>query len=81
MEATPGYFYGGETLARAIDASVPGVRIAIVFRDPVSRLVSPVGNFTPPSKSADKVKFGSCDSKCGFFGSSNFTDALLPLSW
>ena len=40
IEATPGYFYGGGALARALDAAVPGVRVVIVLREPVSRLVS-----------------------------------------
>ena len=40
VEATPGYFYGGAALARAIDRSVPGVRVVIVLREPVARLIS-----------------------------------------
>jgi hypothetical protein len=40
IEATPGYFYGGAPLARALDDAVPGVRVVIVLREPVARLVS-----------------------------------------
>ena len=40
MEATPGYFYGAARVARAIDQTLPGVRIVVMLREPVSRLVS-----------------------------------------
>lgn len=40
LEATPGYFYGGRALADNLAAAVPGVRIIVVLREPVSRLVS-----------------------------------------
>ncbi len=40
MESTPGYFFGGQPLAQAIDQACPGVKIAIVLREPVSRLLS-----------------------------------------
>jgi hypothetical protein len=40
MEATPGYFYGGRILAEALRDTVPGVRVVILLREPVSRLVS-----------------------------------------
>jgi len=40
MEATPGYFYGGEALAREIDSRLPFVKIVVVLRDPASRLIS-----------------------------------------
>ena len=40
VEATPGYFYGGERMARGIDAALPDVRPAIVLREPGSRAYS-----------------------------------------
>lgn len=40
MEATPGYFYGGDRLAPAMNESLPDLRVLVVFRDPVDRLVS-----------------------------------------
>lgn len=40
LEATPGYFYGGASLAMAINESLPGARIVILLRDPVERFFS-----------------------------------------
>ena len=40
MEATPGYFYGGTGLASKIYTTLPGVRIVIILREPLSRLIS-----------------------------------------
>lgn len=40
MEATPGYFYGADALAAALDRALPGVRVLLVLREPVDRLVS-----------------------------------------
>jgi hypothetical protein len=40
VEATPSYFYGGEELARGIDEALPGVRIAVILREPGSRAYS-----------------------------------------
>jgi hypothetical protein len=41
MEATPGYFYGGLPLAKAIyDVSQKDCKVLIIFREPVSRLLS-----------------------------------------
>jgi Sulfotransferase domain len=40
VEATPSYFYGGEPLARGIDAALPGVKIAVILREPGSRAYS-----------------------------------------
>lgn len=40
MEATPGYFYGGDLLAAALDRALPEVRILLVLREPVDRLMS-----------------------------------------
>jgi Sulfotransferase domain len=40
VEATPGYFYGGERVARGIDAALPDVRVAIVLREPGARAYS-----------------------------------------
>lgn len=37
MEASPGYFFGGRQIARAMDEALPGVRIVVVLRDPVER--------------------------------------------
>lgn len=39
MESTPGYFYGPEIPA-VIDRTLPGVKIVLVFRDPVDRFFS-----------------------------------------
>jgi hypothetical protein len=40
LEATPGYFYGGEALAERIAATLDGVRVLLMFREPVDRLRS-----------------------------------------
>lgn len=41
MESTPGYFCGGEEVARTIDQTLAGdVKILLMFREPVSRLIS-----------------------------------------
>jgi hypothetical protein len=40
VEGTPDYFYGGEPMARGIDAALPGVRIAVILREPGSRAYS-----------------------------------------
>jgi hypothetical protein len=40
MEASPGYFHGGEPLAQAIKSLLGDVRIVICLRDPVDRLLS-----------------------------------------
>ena len=40
MEATPGYMFGGETIARAIDETLPEARIIIMLRDPIARASS-----------------------------------------
>ena len=40
MEASPGYFYGGATVARAIKDTLGPVKILLIFRDPVQRLLS-----------------------------------------
>ena len=40
MEATPGYFYGGSTIAPELDRALPDVKILIALREPVDRLVS-----------------------------------------
>jgi hypothetical protein len=40
IEGTPSYFYGGERMARGIEAAVPGVRILVVLREPGARAFS-----------------------------------------
>jgi hypothetical protein len=40
MEASPGYFYGGATVARAIKDTLGAVKIILIFREPVQRLLS-----------------------------------------
>jgi hypothetical protein len=40
LEATPGYFYGGEPMARALEAALPGARTVIVLREPGARAFS-----------------------------------------
>lgn len=40
LEATPGYFYGGERMATTLDTALPGVRIAVVLREPGARAFS-----------------------------------------
>jgi hypothetical protein len=40
MEASPGYFYGGGTVARAIKDTLGTVKIILIFREPVQRLLS-----------------------------------------
>lgn len=40
LESTPGYFYGGSAIANEIAKTLPGVRVVLVFRDPVTRFRS-----------------------------------------
>lgn len=40
LEATPGYFYGGTSLAEAMNQAISGLRVVVVLRDPVTRLLS-----------------------------------------
>jgi hypothetical protein len=40
MEATPGYFYGGEPLASAMKERLPDAHVLVVLRDPSARLWS-----------------------------------------
>jgi hypothetical protein len=40
MEATPEYFLGGQELAKAMDATLPDLRIVISLREPVARFLS-----------------------------------------
>jgi hypothetical protein len=40
MEATPGYFYGGDIIATTIRKTLGNVRILIVLREPISRMFS-----------------------------------------
>ncbi len=40
MESTPGYFYGGASVARAIKDNLGDIRIIIIFREPIGRLFS-----------------------------------------
>jgi hypothetical protein len=40
MEATAGYYYGGATVARAIKDTLGNPKIILVFRDPITRLIS-----------------------------------------
>lgn len=40
MEATPGYFYGGAKLARAVKDNLGDTKVVLVFRDPVARFFS-----------------------------------------
>lgn len=37
MEATPGYFAGGELVAAAVHSTLPDARVIVSFRDPVHR--------------------------------------------
>jgi len=37
MEATPGYYAGGRTVAEAVDRLLPDVRVIVSLRDPVQR--------------------------------------------
>lgn len=37
LEATPGYFYGGQRIAEAIEATCPGSRIVVCLRSPADR--------------------------------------------
>jgi hypothetical protein len=40
LEATPGYFYGGDPLAKALDNALPDARIIVVLREPGERAFS-----------------------------------------
>jgi len=40
IEGTPSYFYGGERMARGIDAAVPGAKILVILREPSGRAYS-----------------------------------------
>lgn len=37
LEATPGYFPGGEVVATAMDSTLPGARVVVILRDPADR--------------------------------------------
>lgn len=40
LEASPAYFYGGRPLAQAIREALPGAKIIVLFRDPLTRCIS-----------------------------------------
>ena len=40
LEASPGYFCRGRTIARAIHDTLAGVKLLCILRDPVTRLIS-----------------------------------------
>jgi len=40
LEATPEYFYGGKRLARELKSVLTDVKIIVIFREPISRLIS-----------------------------------------
>ncbi|MGY1745250.1 sulfotransferase family protein [Blastococcus sp. SYSU D00695] len=40
LEATPGYFYGGEAMARVVGTSLPDARVVVVLREPGERAFS-----------------------------------------
>lgn len=40
LESTPGYYYGGDTVAKEIARTLPEVRVVLIFRDPVTRFYS-----------------------------------------
>ena len=40
MEATPGYFYGGQKVSNKMKKLLPDSRVIVVLRDPVQRLFS-----------------------------------------
>lgn len=40
LEATPGYYYGGRAMTTALQEKLGPVNILLIFRDPVTRLIS-----------------------------------------
>src|SRR5690348_13644789 len=40
LEATPGYFYGGDPLATALREALPDARVVVVLREPGERAFS-----------------------------------------
>jgi hypothetical protein len=40
LEATAGYFYGGSSIAKAIEKTLGRIRIIFIFREPVARMFS-----------------------------------------
>lgn len=77
MEATPGYFYGGENLIGAIQREISNVKIIVVLREPVSRMVS-FYKFMKSRLLLDKNSdFESYFKKCESFSKNDFKDKTL----
>jgi hypothetical protein len=57
MESTPGYFYGGEKLAKAIKNLIPKVKIIIILRNPVRRTESFINHCISKTWIEKKIDF------------------------
>lgn len=64
LESTPGYFEGGESLARAIDDTLEGALIIIVLREPVDRLYSFFRYAKAQVNLAEETSLGQYISEC-----------------
>jgi hypothetical protein len=66
LEATPGYYYGGQAVTDALHEQLGSLRIILIFRDPVARLISffksqkALLRFPPEMTLADYV--AACDA-------------------
>lgn len=64
LEASPGYFEGGEKVAQAVKQMLPDTRIIIVLREPISRLFSHY-KFTKSSLGLEKdLQFDEYIKRC-----------------
>jgi hypothetical protein len=68
VESTPGYFYGGKSLAKTIKALLGNVKIIIVFRDPVDRLFSFYKSQKSMLELSKGISFGEYIEKCESLG-------------
>lgn len=57
LEATPGYFYGGRKVAKAIYDNVGHIRIIVILRDPVYRVFSAYRHFKKGLLIDEKITF------------------------
>jgi hypothetical protein len=64
MESTPGYFYGGESVARQIQETLTDVKIIVLFRNPIDRLFSFYKSMRSKLKIDQRVSFDEYVSIC-----------------
>jgi hypothetical protein len=64
MEATPGYFPGGEVVARAMEELLPNSRVIVLFRDPVQRCWSWYRFVQSTARIAKDMSFATYLDRC-----------------